>query len=87
VAAIVLAGAVAYSNTLQGAFVFDDDRSIAENRSIRSLWRLELQRRRTGCRSYQVFDLGIHMAAALTLFGLVAAIPRLFRSCWAYVSF
>ncbi len=40
VAAIVVAGAAAYSNSLHGAFVFDDPVSIAENPSIRSLWRL-----------------------------------------------
>ncbi|MBM4094786.1 MAG: hypothetical protein FJ276_36065, partial [Planctomycetes bacterium] len=41
VAAIVLAGAAAYSNSLHGAFVFDDPFSIADNESIRSLRRLD----------------------------------------------
>ncbi len=36
---ILLAGAAAYSNSLQGAFVFDDPFSIADNKSIRSLRR------------------------------------------------
>ena len=40
-AAIVLAGAAAYSNSLHGAFVFDDPFSIADNESIRSLRRLD----------------------------------------------
>lgn len=93
-AAIVLAGAAAYSNSLHGAFVFDDPFSIADNESIRSLRRLdevllpvaELDYYRPAlnvslavCYSigglhvlpYHVLNLGIHLAASLTLFGLV----------------
>lgn len=35
---IALAGLVAYANSLHGAFVFDDQRTVLENRSIESLW-------------------------------------------------
>jgi len=35
---IALAAALVYSNSFSGAFVFDDDGSITENPSIRSLW-------------------------------------------------
>jgi tetratricopeptide (TPR) repeat protein len=35
---IALAAILAYSNSFSGAFVFDDDASIAENPTIRSLW-------------------------------------------------
>ncbi len=91
---IVAAGMAAYSNSLHGAFVFDDPPSIAENQSIRRLWRLDevllpVQRLdyyrpvlnlslalcyRIGgldVAAYHVLNLGIHLAAALTLFGLV----------------
>lgn len=37
-ALIVLAAAVAYSGTFSGPFVFDDDASIIDNPTIRSLW-------------------------------------------------
>ena len=37
-AVIVLSGVLAYSNSLHGQFVFDDEPSISKNRSIRSLW-------------------------------------------------
>ncbi len=94
VAAVVLAGAAAYSNSLHGAFVFDDPFSIADNESIRSLRRLdevllpvaELDYYRPVLNlslalcyrvggldvlAYHVLNLGIHLAASLTLFGLV----------------
>jgi len=94
VAAIVLGGAAAYSNSLHGAFVFDDPFSIADNESIRSLRRLdevllpvaELDYYRPVLNlslalcysvggldvlSYHTLNLGLHLAASLTLFGLV----------------
>jgi Flp pilus assembly protein TadD len=37
---IVVAGSLAYSNSLAGPFVFDDELSILENLSIRELWHL-----------------------------------------------
>jgi tetratricopeptide (TPR) repeat protein len=40
VAAIALAGVVAYHNSLNCAFVFDDDQVITENPHVRSLWPL-----------------------------------------------
>ncbi len=36
-ALIVIAGAIVYANSLSGPFIFDDDATIAENRSIQSL--------------------------------------------------
>src|SRR4051812_9448878 len=39
-AAIVLAAALAYSNSLSGPFVFDDVASILSNGSIKQLWPL-----------------------------------------------
>ena len=38
--ALVLAVAAAYSNSLDGEFIFDDNQSIPQNESIRSLWPL-----------------------------------------------
>src|SRR5687767_414590 len=35
---LALAALAAYSNSFQGEFLFDDQPSIVENRSIRSLW-------------------------------------------------
>ena len=37
-AVIVLSGVLAYSNSLHGQFVFDDEPSISKNRLIRNLW-------------------------------------------------
>lgn len=94
VVVIVLLGIAAYSNSLRGAFVFDDDFSIADNDSIRSLQRLRnvlspvehldyyrpmLNLSLALCYwvggldvlPYHVLNLTIHIAAALTLFGLV----------------
>ncbi len=94
VALIVMAGMAAYSNSLSGAFVFDDAPAITENTSIRSLWRLDqvllpvekfdyyrpvLNLSLAVCYSigeldvapYHLLNLGIHLGAALTLFGLV----------------
>lgn len=39
-AALALAGALAYANSVSGVLTFDDDASIVENRSIRQLWPL-----------------------------------------------
>src|SRR6266852_1103801 len=40
VTAIVIAGCLAYSNSLSGPFVFDDTLSIVENLRIRQWWHL-----------------------------------------------
>jgi tetratricopeptide (TPR) repeat protein len=37
VAVIVIAGVIAYTNSLSGPFIFDDDATLVENRSIRSV--------------------------------------------------
>ena len=34
----MLAGSLAYANSLSGPFLFDDDRSIVSNEAIRQLW-------------------------------------------------
>ena len=39
-ALIVLGGIAAYANSMAGVFVFDDQRQIVENKTIRSLWPL-----------------------------------------------
>ncbi|HVW21784.1 MAG TPA: tetratricopeptide repeat protein [Opitutaceae bacterium] len=39
-AAVVLAGLAAYANSIAGSFFFDDRQSIAENPTLRHLWRL-----------------------------------------------
>lgn len=94
VVVIVAAGLAAYSNSLQGEFVFDDVPAIVENKSICNLSRLDevllpvekydyyrpvLNLSLALCYSvgklntvpYHCFNLGIHLGAALTLFGLV----------------
>lgn len=102
VVVIVAAGLAAYSNSLQGAFMFDDAVSIAENKSICSLWRLDkvlmpvekldyyrpvLNLSLALCYGiggldvvpYHVFNLAVHLAAALTLFGLIRRTLLLLR--------
>ena len=101
VAVIVAAGLAAYSNSLQGPFLFDDAPSITKNKSICSVWRLDrvlmpvesldyyrpvLNLSLALCYGiggldvvpYHVFNLGIHLAAALTLFGLIRRTLLLF---------
>jgi tetratricopeptide (TPR) repeat protein len=99
---IIAAGAVAYSNSLHGPFVFDDV-SFSRDPGIRDLRRLDrillpdkarpyyrptvtlslaLCHRIGGLEvvPYHVFNLGIHILATLTLFGLVRrtlSLPRL----------
>ncbi len=93
---IILAGTLAYQNSFDGPFVFDDPSSITSNPTIRKLWPLwePLTPPRTAVtvqgrpllnfslalnyaadgervRGYHVANLAIHLAAALTLFGLV----------------
>ena len=117
-AAIVAAGLWAYSNSLSGAFVFDDTLAIVDNPHIRALWPLTRSmsapaevtvsgrpiaaftlavnyalapvdvrdvmtpggpgapdgaeaRYRRNVRGYHELNLAIHLAAALTLFGVV----------------
>ncbi len=93
---IVLAGALAYHNSLGGPFIFDDPRSIRDNPTIRSLWPiwpllsppaegLAIQSRPVinislainyaigglDVRGYHIFNLVVHILAALTLFGII----------------
>lgn len=95
--ALVLAVAAAYSNSLDGEFIFDDHRSIPQNESIRALWPLsavlfpEVTGGRTvesrpvvnlslavnyhfgglNVRGYHLFNLLVHIAATLALYGVV----------------
>jgi Flp pilus assembly protein TadD len=92
VVAIVAAGMLAYANSLQGAFLFDDSKHIVNNPRIRSLWpvwetitpppnegrpvvalTLAVNYAVSGLDtwSYHVFNVSVHILAALTLFGVV----------------
>jgi len=93
---IILAGVAAYHNSLQGEFMFDDNGSIEDNPTIRSLWPIwkvlsppgdwqAIQNRpvvnlslainyaigELDVRGYHVFNLIVHILAALTLFGII----------------
>lgn len=107
---IVLAGVLAYANTLTAPFVFDDYNAILANPSIRR-WStafqpppeaggaasrplvnltLALNYAAGGLRveGYHVFNLLVHVAAGLLLFGLVRrtlGLPRL-RAQWGTVA-
>ena len=88
-ASIVAAGALAYHNSLQGPFIFDDRYHIVENSLIRKLWPpwpLLLHSSRPAVvlslainyavgglnpLGYHLFNVLIHILAALVLFGLV----------------
>jgi len=99
---IVLAGALVYSNSFEGPFIFDDFKSIPENPTIRSLWPPwpalsppdsgdAIQDRPIVNLSlainyaigeldvwiYHLFNLAVHILAALTLFGIVRRTLRL----------
>ncbi len=92
---LLLAGVLAYSNTLTVPLLLDDTISIAENPSIRRLWppgpilsppatagvggrplsnlsfALNFAAGGLDVRGYHLVNLAIHLAAGLTLFGLV----------------
>lgn len=93
---IVIAGWLAYENTFDAPFVFDDRAAILENPTIRELWPLTkplappIDGRAVAGRplvnltlalnyawsgtdewSYHFVNLGLHLAAAVVLFGLV----------------
>jgi tetratricopeptide (TPR) repeat protein len=93
---IVLAGGAAYAGSLDGAFVFDDQKAIVHNLTIRTLWPLWMPLSPPGegvavqnrpivnlslaanyavgdlnVRGYHVFNIIVHIAAALALFGVV----------------
>ncbi len=93
---IILAGVAAYHNSFQGEFIFDDNGSIEDNPTIRSLWPIwtvlsppggwqAIQNRPVvnlslainyaigglDVRGYHVFNLIVHILAALTLFGII----------------
>jgi Flp pilus assembly protein TadD len=90
--AIVVAGVLAYANSLHGAFLYDDSKHIVNNTRIRSLWpvwetitpppnegrpvvalTLAVNYATSGLEtwSYHVFNVSVHILAALTLFGIV----------------
>lgn len=95
-ALISLAAFIAYRGSLNSPFVFDDQRAILENPTIRHLWpvttaltpphdgggvtgrplinlslALNFAFGGTAVRGYHVFNVGIHVLAALALFGLL----------------
>jgi hypothetical protein len=102
---IILAGILAYHNSLHGPFIFDDFKSIVSNQTIRHLrplWEVlappgrwvAVQNRPIVNLSlainyaigdldvlgYHVFNLAVHILAALTLFGIIQRtllLPRL----------
>lgn len=95
VCAIVISLSLFYSNSLTGAFIFDDLRNINDNPTIRNLWNLQdiffapigtglnnrplinasfaLNYAISGLDtwSYHILNLFIHIAASLTLFGIL----------------
>ncbi len=76
-----------YSNSFQGAFVFDDYSNIIESEKIRSLWpptwfsgqrpwfylslALNYSTHELDPFGYHFFNFAVHLAAGLTLYGLV----------------
>ena len=87
-ALLLLAGVLAYANSFQGVFLFDDQSSITDNPAIRTLWPLtqHLAPPRPlptlsfaanyaisghAIWSWHAFNLAVHLATALALFGLV----------------
>ncbi len=85
---VILAGILAYANSLQGPFLFDDIGHITRNDEIRHLGRLStvLDARRPAVNlslavnyalgelevwGYHAFNVGVHILAALALFGVV----------------
>jgi Tfp pilus assembly protein PilF len=95
---LIVAGVVAYSDSFQGIFLFDDQRGIVTNEHIRhpldsAGWFLASGRPLVMATlaanyaishydvwSYHAFNLAVHIAAGLTLFGLVRRtllLPRL----------
>jgi hypothetical protein len=96
--AIVLVGVLAYLNTFMNPFIFDDARIITGNRGIDRLfpiffstrWLVDLTFRLNYAMAgfsvpdYHAFNLGVHLATALLLFGVLRrtlALPRL-REQW-----
>ncbi|MBT3295036.1 MAG: tetratricopeptide repeat protein [Verrucomicrobia bacterium] len=96
--AIVLVGVLAYLNTFTNPFIFDDARIITDNRGIDRLFpiffstrwlvdftfRLNYAMAGFSVPDYHAFNLGVHLATALLLFGVIRrtlALPRL-RERW-----
>lgn len=89
IATIVVAGLIAYSNTFQVPFLFDDIPRILEETAIRQLWPPTVAMQNSNrpfayytfamnyamngydVWGYHAINLGIHLAAALALFGIV----------------
>src|SRR4051812_49164449 len=85
-ALLAVATLLAYANSFGGCFIFDDSHSILENARIRSFppaapwgtrWLVELTLSLNyalggySAAGYHAVNLGIHILAALTLYGLV----------------
>ncbi|PTX97967.1 tetratricopeptide repeat protein [Opitutus sp. ER46] len=93
---LLLVVALAYANSLNGPFVYDDRESVVYNPTIRTLWpptallqtpgdgatasgrpvlnfsfALNFAAGRLDARGYHAVNIAIHLAAALTFFGLV----------------
>ncbi|HEX2852878.1 MAG TPA: tetratricopeptide repeat protein [Opitutaceae bacterium] len=93
---IVIAALMAYANSFQAPFVFDDERAILANATIRQLWPLTVPLSpppdaggviarplvnlslalnyavgKTSVRGYHLFNVGLHAASALVLFGII----------------
>ena len=92
--AIVLVGVLAYRNTFTNPFIFDDARIITGNPGIDRLFpicfstrwlvdftfRLNYRLAGFNVPDYHAFNLGVHLATALLLFGVIRrtlALPRL----------
>ena len=106
IAIIVVAGGVAYHNSLTGAFLFDDFNAIVDNPHIRRLWpltealtappqstvdgrpvvalTLAVNYALGGLQvtGYHLFNVAVHLANALLLFGIV----RRTRSCGPWLA-
>ena len=86
---IIMAGVIAYYNSLRAPFIFDDRYHIVENARIRELWPLGQLLFHTSRPvvilslavnyalgglnplGYHIFNLGVHILAALVLYGIV----------------
>ena len=95
VALLLVLGEITYLNSLDGSFTFDDTSNIVKRPEIRTLWppewfrgkrwfgllTLAVNYRWGGFEpfGYHVFNITVHLAAGLVLFGLVGRTLRLPR--------